>query len=128
MLNGHLTKSIENFKTDKFYSMSNLFKGMKLESDIHYDKVNENEDIITFHKRSELNRDKLDEMAMIKQYDEIYKPKIKYNFTEYNYIYSSHVNINKHDGLIEHASVVLAKKIKNNLICSANCEINRIEL
>jgi len=124
----YLTKSFENFTTEKYESISNFFKETIIEANLKYSKVSENEFFFTFQKVSELNRERFNVPDMIRQYNEIYKPNVKYNFSEYDYSYRLTMTINKMDGLIENANIILIEKIKNNLSCNVNFELKRIEI
>lgn len=124
----YLTKSFEDFKDENYKTISNFFKETIIEANLKYSKVSEEGNFITFRKVSELNRDKINEMDMIRQYDEMYKPNIKYNFSEYNYSYRVTSTINKEDELLDNIHITLFEKIKNNLSCSVNFELKRIEL
>lgn len=124
----YLFKDFESFKDENYKTLSNFFKETTIEANLKYSKVSEEGNFLTFRKVSELNRDKINEMDMIRQYDEIYKPNIKYNFSEYNYSYRVTSTVNKEDGLLENIHITLLEKIKNNLSCSVNFELKRIEL
>ncbi len=123
----YLMKSPENFEFEKLQTMSNFFKDIVIEADLTYSKLKEDENFIFIVKESELDRNKLDEIEMVKQYNKLYKPKIKYDFTEYDYKYRATMKLNKEDGLLENLTLSLTEKIKNNLICDISFDLKRIE-
>ena len=108
-------KSPENFEFEKLQAMSNFFKDIVIEANFTYSKLKEDEKFIFIVKESELDRNKLDEIEMVKQYNKLYKTKIKYDFTEYDYKYRATMKLNKEDGLLENLTLSLTEKIKNNL-------------
>lgn len=120
-------KSPENFEFEKLQTMSNFFKDIVIEANFTYSKLKEDEKFIFIVKESELDRNKLDEIEMVKQYNKLYKPKIKYDFTEYDYKYRATMKLNKEDGLIENLTLSLTEKNKNNLICDISFDLKRIE-
>ena len=123
----YLMKSPENYEFEKLQTMSNFFKDIVIEADLTYSKLKEDENFIFIVKESELDRNKLDEIEMVKQYNKLYKPKIKYDFTEYDYKYRATMKLNKEDGLLENLTLSLTEKIKNNLICAISFDLKRIE-
>lgn len=120
-------KSPENFEFEKLQAMSNFFKDIVIEANFTYSKLKEDEKFIFIVKESELDRNKLDEIEMVKQYNKLYKTKIKYDFTEYDYKYRATMKLNKEDGLLENLTLSLTEKIKNNLICDISFDLKRIE-
>ena len=120
-------KSPENYEFEKLQTMSNFFKDIVIEADLTYSKLKEDENFIFIVKESELDRNKLDEIEMVKQYNKLYKTKIKYDFTEYDYKYRATMKLNKEDGLLENLTLSLTEKIKNNLICDISFDLKRIE-
>lgn len=63
-----------------------------------------------------------------KMYDEIYKPMIKYGFTEFDFIYRIHYTIEKKSGLLTEGKAAISEKIKNNYEISTEYSIKRVEL
>ena len=120
-------KSPENYEFEKLQTMSNFFKDIVIEANFTYSKLKEDEKFIFIVKESELDRNKLDEIEMVKQYNKLYKTKIKYDFTEYDYKYRATMKLNKEDGLLENLTLSLTEKIKNNLICDISFDLKRIE-
>ncbi|QUI93615.1 hypothetical protein J5A64_11730 [Prevotella denticola] len=70
----YLMKSPENYEFEKLQTMSNFFKDIVIEADLTYSKLKEDENFIFIVKESELDRNKLDEIEMVKQYNKLYKP------------------------------------------------------
>lgn len=128
MLGQYLTRHPDSYVSEKIKTSSNFFKDTTIEAVLSYSKLKEDRDFVFLVKESALNRETLDELSMIRQYDELYKPKIKYNFTEYDYTYHVTIKLNKNDGLIENSSIFLTEKVKNNMVCSIHFELKRIEL
>ena len=65
---------------------------------------------------------------MKKQYDEIYKPMLKYSFTDYDYIYRITYTLSKSTGVLLDGKVLLDEKIKNNFECITQFDIKQVEL
>jgi len=128
ILGQYLTRQPDNYMSENLKTLSNFFKDTTIEALLSYSKLKEDKDFVFIAKESTLNRDTLDELSMIRQYDELYKPKIKYNFTEYDYTYHVTIKLNKNDGLIENSSISLTEKIKNNMVCSIHFDLKRVEI
>ena len=128
ILGQYLTRQPDNYMSENLKTLSNFFKDTTIEALLSYSKLKEDKDFVFIAKESTLNRDTLDELSMIRQYDELYKPKIKYNFTEYDYTYHVTIKLNKNDGLIENSSISLTEKIKNNMVCSIHFDLKRVDI
>ena len=128
ILGQYLCKEFDNFETEKMMVQSNLFNKTILESDLTYSKTKEDSETITFKKMSTLDKSKIDEKDLIKQYNELYKPKIQFNFSEYDCNYTSIITFCKNDNLIIKSNISVSEEIKNNVSFSVNFSLNRADL
>lgn len=107
---------------------SQLFPKLKLITNVEKIKTKETDMQILYKLHGILDRSNLSEKELKKQYDEYYKPMIKYNYTEFDYIYDINYTIEKATGLLVNAHVSLCEKIKNNFDAITEFIIRRVEL
>ncbi|GAB2703771.1 hypothetical protein GCM10027037_32070 [Mucilaginibacter koreensis] len=111
-----------------FNQLSQLFPGQYLDVDVEVKKVSENALTKAYVLTGHLNRHNISEEALKKQYDEIYKPLVKYNFTEFDYTYRITYTLDTATGILIDAYATMAEKIKNNYESITEFKIRRVEL
>ena len=90
--------------------------------------VSEDENTIVFRLVGNLEKNKISTEELEKQYNEIYKPMLKYSFTDYDYIYRITYTLSKSTGVLLDGKVLLDEKIKNNFECITQFDIKQVEL
>lgn len=107
---------------------SQLFPNIDLVTDVVKSKVKENEDSITYRLVGTLNRNNLSDNVLKDMYDKIYKPTIKYNYTEFDFIYRITYIIDKNNNFLIEAKASIAEKIKNNFEVITEYNIKQVEV
>ena len=118
----------DNLKDYLFTQYSQIFPEQQLEVKVKKKKIAATENITKFKLVGELQKDKLSEENLIKQYNEIYQPLLKYAFTEFNYIYRIIYTLDNKTGLLLDAKASLNEKVKNNFETITQFELNQVEL
>jgi LysM repeat protein len=110
-----LVKDIKNIEKEQFDFMSTIVPPVVVPIEFRYDTISEEDHIINFRK---VGIAKLDEkiISEIKQkYDEIHKPSIKYNYTEYKLEFRVRGEFNKEKKIIENADLFIIEQIADNI-------------
>ena len=118
-------EKIENYT---FSQVSQLFPNQEITVKVNKTIVFEDENTIVFRLVGNLQKDKISVEELKKQYDEIYKPMLKYSFTDYDYIYRITYTLDKNTGILLDGKVLLDEKIKNNFECITQFDIKQVEL
>jgi len=105
---------------------SQIFKDIDIDIEVTETVVKEDEDFIHKRKVGKFLSENLSEKELIRQYDLFYKPMVKYNYTEYDYIYRISYLIDKKTGYIKEGKAVLSEKIKNNYEFVSNYNIKQV--
>jgi hypothetical protein len=124
-LKSNIGCKLENYT---FSQYSQLFPNQALTISVIKTKVSEDENTIVFKLVGELQKENLSEEELRKQYDEIYKPILKYSYTEYDYIYIITYTLDAKKGLLLGANALFSEKVKNNFESITQFEINQVEL
>jgi len=111
-----------------FSQISQLFPNQEITVKVNKTIVFEDENTIVFRLVGNLQKDKISVEELKKQYDEIYKPMLKYSFTDYDYIYRITYTLSKSTGVLLDGKVLLDEKIKNNFECITQFDIKQVEL
>ncbi|WP_268223192.1 hypothetical protein [Sinomicrobium oceani] len=115
-------------KSDSLTFMSQIFNDQKLNIPIVNSKASDKDGILIYRSVGSPDLKKMNKDEMIRQYDRIYKPVIKYNFTEYNYEYRIRRYVNKKDGIITSAKAVMIERIKNNYELISQFDLKQVAL
>lgn len=116
---------LQNYRLKQF---SQLFPNIDLITDVVKSVVTENDDTATYRLVGTLNRDNLSESILKDMYDKIYKPTIKYSYTEFDFIYRITYTIDKSTNFLIDAKASLAEKIKNNFEVITEYNIKQVEV
>lgn len=110
-----LVQNIENIKNEEFNFMSTLVPPIIIPLDFRYDKISEENNIVKFRKvgTARLNDELISEIKQ--KYDEIHKPGIKYNFTEYKLEFRVRGEWNTEKKTIENADLFIIEQIADNI-------------
>ncbi|TWP25265.1 LysM domain-containing protein [Apibacter muscae] len=124
LLRANIGEELQDYDIKQY---SQLFPNLELTTHVVKSKVKEENGITTYRLVGTLNRNNLSEEDLKQRYDELYKPMIKYNYTEFNYIYRITYSINA-DNLLLEAKASLCEKIKNNFEAVTEYTIRKVEL
>ncbi len=118
----------DNLEDYSFTQKSQLFPDQELKINVVKTKISENENTAMFKLTGELDRENISEQKLEEQYNEIYKPLLKYSYTEFDYIYRITYTIDTKTGFLIEGRVSLSEKIKNNFESITQFEIKQVEL
>ncbi|TWP23094.1 LysM domain-containing protein [Apibacter muscae] len=107
---------------------SQIYPTVKLKIKVINTKVSEDDLSTTYRLVGTLVKENLDEAILIKYYNEMYKPLIKYSFTEFDYIYRITYVIENKTGLMIHATASISEQIKNNYATVTKYDLKKVEL
>lgn len=107
---------------------SQLFPNLELVTDVVKRKVSEDDKKVVYHLVGTLRRDSIDDKKLSAQYDKLYKPVIKYSYSEFDYIYRIVYTLNAETGILLDAQVSLSEKVKNNYETITQFTIEKVEL
>ncbi|MEN7551281.1 hypothetical protein AAG747_25410 [Rapidithrix thailandica] len=124
-LKANVGEELEDFTIEQF---SQLFPNQKLNTKVQKVKIKETASTIVLKLIGTLQRDSLSEEYLKQQYDEIYKPLIKYSYSEFNYIYRINYTVDAQTGLLLEANAAISEKIKNNYECLTQFQLKKVEL
>lgn len=108
--------------------MSQVFPNIQLHTHVVKSLVREDDEVEVYRLVGSLNKNKISSGTLEKMYDEIYKPMIKYSFTEFDYIYRINYTIEKKSGFLLEGRAAISEKIKNNYEILTEYNIKRVEL
>ena len=111
-----------------FTQSSQIFPNQDLLILVKKNIVSEKDNILTIKLTGELQRDNISETELEKLYNEIYKPILKFSYTEFDFIYRITYSVNTENGLLLDGRASFSEKVKNNFECITQFEINQIEL
>jgi len=125
LLKANVANNLSNFRLSQ---LSQLFPNQKLITDVKANIISDNDISTVFGLAGTLNRENLSDEQLTEQYNEIYKPMIKYSFTEFDYLYRITYTVHKKTGLLVDANVLINEKIKNNYESITQFQIKKVEL
>ncbi|MBL1223108.1 LysM peptidoglycan-binding domain-containing protein [Chryseobacterium sp. L7] len=117
--------NLENYTIDQF---SQIFPNINLSTDVVKSVVNEDENSATYRLVGTLNRSNLSEEILTDMYDKIYKPTLKYSYSEFDFVYRITYTINKKNNFITEGKASIAEKVKNNFEIITEYKIKQVEL
>lgn len=124
LLRANVGEELQDYEVKQY---SQLFPNLELTSHVVKSKVKEDDESITYRLVGTLDKTHLSEEELRQRYEELYKPMIKYNYTEFNYLYQITYSINK-DNLLLNAQGFLCEKIKNNFEVNTEFTLRKVEL
>lgn len=124
-----LFKNYSNTDLDEKLSfMSQIFHNTTINLQVLNTIVKEDENHILYRSVGVMDSNSINKEELIRQYEELYKPTIKYNYSEYNFDYRITRNVNKHTNEIESARAVIIERVKNNYELISEFDLKRVEL
>ena len=118
-------ESLKDYELNQF---SQLFPNINLKTDVVKSLISEDENFSTYRLVGTLNKSNLSEDSLKEMYDKIYKPLIKFGYTEFNFIYRIRYTVNKKNNMLKEGKVSIAEKIKNNFEVITEYIIKNVEL
>lgn len=118
----------EKLKDYSLTQYSQLFPGLELTFNIAVTQVEKTEETTSYQLSGSLNRNNISEDSLKKMYDELYKPVIRYSYSEFDHIYNINYTIDNATNLLIDGKAFLCEKIKNNFEAITEFGVKRIEL
>ncbi|MGH1520391.1 LysM peptidoglycan-binding domain-containing protein [Chryseobacterium sp. JK1] len=118
-------KKLEDYDLNQ---MSQIFPNVDLNTNVIKSLVKEDDNVEVYRLVGTLSKEKISNESLEIMYNEIYKPMIKYSFTEFDYIYRVNYTIDKSSGMLVEGRAALSEKIKNNYEILTEFNIKRVEL
>lgn len=117
-----LVQKIDNIENEQFNFSSTIVPPIIIPIEFRYDKISEEDHIIKFRKvgKVKLNDTLISEIKQ--KYDEIHKPSIKYNYTEYKIEFRVRGEFNTEKKIIENADLFIIEQIADNI--ENHCEFH----
>ncbi|AWX06970.1 hypothetical protein [Prevotella intermedia] len=112
----------------KLSFLSQAFINIPIELELNTIVVRENTNEILYRTEGILNKNILNKDELQRQYDQYYKPLIKYNFTEYSYRYIIRRTIDKATNVLKEGVVILTEEVKNNIQFITQYNLNLVDL
>lgn len=110
------------------HQFSQIFPNINLSTDVVKSLVNEDENSATYRLVGTLNRKNLSEEVLKAMYDQIYKPTIKYSYSEFDFVYRITYTIDKKSNFMTEGKASIAEKVKNNFEIITEYKIKKVEL
>lgn len=117
-----------NLNDYELNQMSQIFPNINLNTHVVKSLVREDDDVEVYRLVGSLDKKNISHRVLEKMYDEIYKPMIKYSFTEFDYIYRINYTVEKESGFLLEGRAAISEKIKNNYEILTEYNIKRVEL
>jgi LysM repeat protein len=123
-----LKANLKNDDDFRISQQSQLFPNIKLNTDVSKTLISNEENTTTYRLAGTLDKNSVNENEIIKLYQEMYQPIIKYSFTEFNFIYRITYTIQNETGFLINATASIKEQVKNNYETITKFELRRIEL
>ncbi|WP_170234759.1 LysM peptidoglycan-binding domain-containing protein [Chryseobacterium hagamense] len=126
----HILLKSQMKKNDYFsiLQQSQLFPNILLAIEVSRTVVSDQGNTITYRLTGTLDKNRLDHDKIVRLYEEMYQPVIKYSFTEFNLIYRITYTVEKASGLLMDATASIKEQVKNNYESITKFELRRVEL
>lgn len=115
MFDKFLVEDIDNITIESFDFMSTILPPVIIPLEFRYDKISEKNNILKFRKVGEAKLDDQLISEITQKYDEIHKPNIKFNFTEYKLTFRVRGEFNKITREMETADLFIIEQIADNI-------------
>jgi hypothetical protein len=117
----------EKFETISIDFLSTIVPPIVIPIKIRYDKVSENNGIVTLRKIAEyeLNKEQKDEI--IQKYNELHKISIGYSFTDYKLILRSKLEYDSETKILINGQISMKESILDNIENECNYQIKKLE-
>ncbi len=118
----------DNFLDDysrTFYSQ--LFDGYAVKLNFTQNILSESPSDVAIRKVSSFSKSDLDNEFLEKQYDNKFKPIVKYRFSEYNFSVRERCIINTDENWIESSDITIIEEVKNNVQVLIDYKLRKIE-
>ncbi|WP_419495114.1 LysM peptidoglycan-binding domain-containing protein [Chryseobacterium bernardetii] len=116
---------LENYTIHQY---SQIFPNINLSTDVVKSLVNEDENLVTYRLVGTLNRENLSEEILTEMYNQIYKPTLKYSYSEFDFVYRITYTIDKKSNFMTEGKASIAEKVKNNFEIITEYKIKQVEV
>jgi LysM repeat protein len=123
-----LKSHLKNRDQFSILQQSQLFPDILLSVDVSRTVVSDQGNTVTYRLTGTVDKKRLDHDKIVRLYEEMYQPIIKYSFTEFNFIYRITYTIEKTSGLLMDATASLKEQVKNNYESITRFELRKVEL
>ncbi len=123
-----LKSHMKNGDQFSILQQSQLFPNILLAIDVSRTVVSDQGNTITYRLTGTLDKNRLDRDKIVRLYEEMYQPIIKYSFTEFNFIYRITYTIEKASGLLIDATASIKEQVKNNYESITKFELRKVTL
>ena len=121
-----LYKPFEELEKEEFLYPSTILPSNIIPLEFRFDKVREDKELITIKKIATPQlSEKLTE-ELIKEYNKILKPTLKFGFTEFKVFFSSIIEFNTTENIVEKASVNIREEIADNIENTCEFTLTRL--
>lgn len=117
----------DNFHTIDFDFISTILPPIIIPLQIRYDKVSENNKILTVRKVAESVISESLYKDIIERYNQLHKKVIKFEFTQYKLIFRSTIEIDLNEGVVLGGTVNLKEEISDNVENQCNYSFKKLE-
>ncbi len=106
---------------------SQLFDSYAVNLNFNQDILNESPNQVELRKVSSFPKSSLNNSFLVAQYDNKFKPIVKYKFSEYNYSVRERCIINTDERWIEQSDITIIEEVKNNVQVLIEYKLRKIE-
>lgn len=124
----YMTNTSVNPLGDSIMFISQIFQNITLKLNREPFLAAENEQTATYRKVGVLDKALIDEGELKRQYNQLYLPLVKYNYTSFNYEYILEYTIDKKTNLLLDGNVSIIESIKNNYESICSFQIKQVKL
>lgn len=117
-----------NLNSYNFVQPSQIFPKITLNINVNKTIISEKGNIKTYKLTGKWDKEKLPMEELINIYDEIYKPLLRFSFTEYDFIYNITYTVDTTKGILLEAIALVYEKIKNNFEVISQFKLETTEL
>ena len=117
----------ENVKNYNLNYQSTLFPGQKINIEVAVDTFR-NGKAANYRLSGTLDKKNISTDKLKEEYDKLYKPLLKYNYTEFDFVYDIDYCIDNNEKILDTARATLEEKIKNNYESKTLFTIKKVEL
>lgn len=117
----------DHLETSHFDFLSTVVPPNVVPLSLRYDKVSEQNDILTIRMIAEYQLTKELEEKIISQYNVLHKPSIGFSYTQYKLIFRSTIEIDTQTRLVKTATVKMKESIADNIENECNYTIKQLE-
>ncbi|WP_294208595.1 LysM domain-containing protein [uncultured Chryseobacterium sp.] len=123
-----LKSNMKNGDQFSILQQSQLFPNILLKINVSRTIVSDQANTVTYRLTGTLDENQLDQDKIMRLYEEMYQPIIKYSFTKFNYIYRITYTVEKASKLLTDATASIKEQVKNNYESITKFELRSVEI